>query len=163
MKRLSREVIFFILLFLLFFLGVQVGKFWSNTPKAPCQDVIYIVVGLGYVCVMIGLYYLAKLNGSQESFWDVSPAARCKGGKYMWQGSSPDAVMCRKLANSPKGRAAIAAYNCPKGFIGVPKAPFTYTALSDDDWRDARTEDSPDIELTDTGSLAEPQTNQPAM
>jgi hypothetical protein len=158
MKRSSRQLIFFTLLFLLFFLGVKTGKLWSKSGKAPSEDVTYIVVGVAYTCVMLAVYYLAKLdcnhNNEQEGFWDVSPAAKCKGGKYMWQGSSPDAVRCREIADSPQGRAMIASYNCPKGFIGLPKTPFQYTALSDDNWQDGRTADSPDIELTDTGSLA---------
>jgi hypothetical protein len=154
MKRSSRQLIFFILLFLIFFLSVKGGKMWSITENAPREDTIYIVVGLCFTVCMVSIYYLAKLDKTHEKFWDVSPAARCKGGKYMWQGSSPDAVRCRALADSPQGRAMISAYNCPKGFIGIPKTPFQYTALSDDNWQDARTADSPDIELSDTGSLA---------
>lgn len=158
MKRSSRQLIFFTLLFLLFFLSVKTGKLWTRSEKAPSQDIIYLVIGLCYTCIMIGMYYLAKLDSkvgnSEEPFWDVSPAAKCKGGKYMWQGSSPDAVRCRELAKSPQGRAMIASYNCPKGFNGIPKVPFVYSSLSDDNWQNQRTEDSPDIELTDTGSLA---------
>lgn len=154
MKRSSRQLIFFILLFLIFFLSMKSGNMWLRSKNAPEQDTVYILVGLCFTVCMISIYYLAKLDKTHEKFWDVSPAARCKGGKYMWQGSSPEAVRCRALADSPQGRAMISAYNCPKGFIGVPKAPFTYTALSDDNWQDARTMNSDDIQLTDTGSLA---------
>jgi hypothetical protein len=155
MKRSSRQLIFFTLLFLLFFLSVKTGKLWSKSGKAPSEDITYIVIGVAYTCIMLAVYYLAKLDcNSDEGFWDISPAAKCKGGKYMWQGSSPEAVRCRELADSPEGRAMIASYNCSKGFIGVPKRTFEYTPLSDDNWQDARIADNPDIELTDTGSLA---------
>jgi len=155
MKRSSRELIFFALLFLIFFLSVKTGKFWTTSGNAPSEDVVYLLIGISYMCIMIGIFHLANLSKSpSEPFWDISPAAKCKGGKYMWQGSSAAAVKCRELADSPQGRAMISAYNCAKGFIGVPKKPFQYTALSDDNWQDKRTEDSPDIELSDTGSLA---------
>ena len=60
-----------------------------------------------------GFPELDKKDKNSEKFWDVSAAARCKGGKYMWQGSSPDAVRCRQLAESPQGRTMISSYNCP--------------------------------------------------
>lgn len=152
MKRSSRELIFFVLLFLIFFLSVKTGKFWSESAKSPSEDIVYLIVGLSYMCIMIGIFNLAKLDSSpSEPFWDISPAAKCKGGKYMWQGSSAAAVKCRELADSPQGRAMISAYNCAKGFIGVPKKQFQYSPLSDDNWQDQRDQD---IELSDTGSMA---------
>lgn len=156
MKRSSRQLIFFILLFLIFFLTMKTGNMWSRSENAASEnaaseDTICIVVGMCFTVCIISIYYLAKLDKTHEKFWDVSPAARCKGGKYMWQGSSPEAVRCRALADTPQGREMISAYNCPKGFIGVPKAPFAYTALSDDNWQNNRTKD---IQLSDTGSLA---------
>jgi len=69
-----------------------------------------------------------------EPFWDVTPAAKCKGGAYFWQGDSPNSQMCRALANTPEGELEISGYNCAKGEIGQPGAGFVYTHQSGDNW-----------------------------
>jgi hypothetical protein len=61
----------------------------------------------------------------------------------MWQGDSQSAKTCRDLSNTEAGRAEIGSYNCPKGQIGVPRVPFRYTPLSDDNWQDQREMDVP--------------------
>lgn len=140
-KKTVRELIFFILLFLLFFLVKKLADFWIS--KGTPADYTYIGAGLLYTLVMVGIFFLAKLQTSKENFWDVSEFAQCKGGPYMWQGDSEQATMCRKLAETPEGRCGIASYNCPTGTIGTPSLPFIYTPLSGDDWSNERCEDKP--------------------
>lgn len=45
----------------------------------------------------------------------------CRGGSYTWQGSSPRAVACRKLASTPEGLNEIRRYDCGAGFTGMPR------------------------------------------
>lgn len=152
-KRSSRQVIFFVLVFLMFFLAVKIGQLWLARLSNLNHDIIFIIIGLAYTCSIIGFYYLAKINTSSEGFWEVSPAARCKGNWYMHQGDSESAKMCQEMAETPEGRAEISSYNCPTGYIGVPKVPFVYTPLSDDNWQDERIMEEPKPTLKDVPSM----------
>jgi len=142
-KKSVREAIFFLLVYLLFFLGAKVIEYWSKQGKMRA-DFIYIIVGVIYTLVILGVFYLAKLqDGTKENFWDVSPGAKCRGGLFFAQGDSEEATQCRELASTPEGRCEIASYTCPTGFIGTPNLPFIYTPVSGDDWTNERCEDKP--------------------
>lgn len=139
-KRSVKESLFFILIAALFFLGVKASEYWmdnSSTAK-KWEDMTILIVGIILALLLAAVYYASKLNRCGEGFWEVSPAARCKGGPYMWQGDSETAKMCREMASSEAGRCSIASYNCPKGFIGQPRLPFYYTPLSGDGWENER-------------------------
>jgi hypothetical protein len=86
-----------------------------------------------------------------EKFWDVSDYAKCRGGSYMWQGDSSEAKMCQALASTPEGRCAISSYNCPKGYNGIPKLPFEYTPLTNDEWRNERCDNNPKCPCVNEG------------
>jgi hypothetical protein len=159
-KHSSRQVIFFVLIFLIFFLSVKLGQFWVLNSNVLKSDLIFIIVAVGYTLTILFIYYLAKLNKSSETFWDISPAARCKGGPYMWQGDSQNAKLCREMAESPEGRAMISSYNCPTGQIGVPKVPFEYSVLSNDNWEDERIIKVDPYKLQDPGPTMQSDTAQ---
>jgi hypothetical protein len=148
-KRSVREVIYFVLIFLVFFLSVKLAQFWIEKSSMN-SDMAYMIVGVVYTLVIIALFFLAKLQ-SNEGFWDVSDAAKCKGGAYFWQGDSPTSKMCRELASTPEGMVAISGYNCPSGYVGQPGLPFYYSPLSDDNWKNERCENIPDCPLVDEG------------
>ena len=149
MKRSVREIVYFFLVFLLFFLAVKLTQFWVEKSDMPC-DIAYIIVGLVYTLIMVALFFLAKLQ-TKEGFWDVSEAAMCKGGPFFWQGDSHTSKRCKELASTPEGRVAISGYNCPIGYTGQPTLPFQYTPLSDDKWENERCEDIPNCPLVDVG------------
>lgn len=149
LKRSVREIIFFALLFLLFFLAVKLAEFWNTNFKAN-SDITYILVGIIYTLVMVGIFFLSKIQTS-EGFWDVSLPAKCKGGPFFWQGDSETSKMCRELAETPEGKVAISGYNCPVGYVGQPGLPFYYSPLSDDNWKNERCEDAPECPLVDVG------------
>jgi hypothetical protein len=153
LKRSSRQAIFFVLIFLMFLLFVKLGQFWMVQGSGVSINVATMIVGAGFTCIIVALYYLARLNSSSEGFWDITPAALCKGGAYMYQGDSQTAKMCQEMAKSVDGRAAISSYNCPTGYVGVPRVPFEYTPLSDDNWQDERTMDMPRPEIQDVPSM----------
>jgi hypothetical protein len=150
-KRSTREIIFFILAFLLFFLAVKLGGFWIEKGHKMNPDMVFIIIGIVYTLSLVAIQYLAKLNCTSEGFWDVSPYAKCKGTEYMWQGNSEEAKMCRELADTPEGRCGISSYNCPKGYNGQPMLPFYYTPISDDSWQNERCDDKPTCPCVDTG------------
>ncbi len=133
-KKSYREIIFFVVMFCLAFLSLKYAVMKIEMSRTE----IYIFTALIFTGVMVGIFFAASLNESSENFWDVSPAALCKGGPYMWQGDSETAKMCRAMADSKDGRCSIASYNCPTGYIGTPKIPFYYSPLSDDNWKNER-------------------------
>jgi hypothetical protein len=139
MKKSVRETIFFILVFLMFFLGAKLSEMWVQKANMKADNA-YLAVGVIFAMAVAAVFFLAKLNkcNSNEGFWDVSQYAKCKGGPYMWQGDDPDAEMCRELAKTSEGRCGIASYNCPKGYNGQPNLPTIYTPVSDDNWANER-------------------------
>lgn len=150
MKRTLREAVFFVLVFLLFFLATKLSGYWMHKTHMS-SDLSFIATGALYTLCLVAIYYLAKLQTEKEGFWDVSSAALCKGGPYMWQGDSPEAKMCREMASTPEGRVAISGYNCPTGYIGSPGLPFIYTPLSNDSWQSERCEDLPNCDKVNVG------------
>lgn len=149
-----RESVFFLLIFLLFFLALKMAKFWD---KYTSNDTIaYVLVGLVYALVIMAVYYLGDMGncGVGENFWEITPAARCRGGPYMWQGDSETAKMCREMASTKEGRCMIASYNCPTGYNGVPRDPFYYTPLSDDNWQNARCSPAGDLNTCTAENVA---------
>ena len=149
MKRSAREVIFFILIFLLFFLAVKLAHFWEEKMKIG-NDMALIIVGVIYTLVVVSIFYLAKLQ-TNEGVWDVSDYAKCKGGPFFWQGDSEIADMCRQLAETPEGKIGISGYNCPTGYVGQPGLPFYYSPLSDDNWQNERCQNRPTCKGVDVG------------
>ena len=147
-KQSSRQIIFFLIFFLLIFLGVKAMKFWAMKMPDYNTDLITIIVGIIVTLFMVILYKVGKIcpnsSGASEGFWDVSLAAKCKGGPFFWEGGDSElSEECRKMAETSEGRCALSSYNCPKGFIGTPKTPFLYTPLSDDNWNNERCDDTP--------------------
>ena len=150
MKRSIREALFFTLAFLLFFIVVKIVRYWIKSKNLK-SDIGYSVGAAVFTLILVGIYFLASLNTSKESFWDVSSAALCKGGPYMWQGNDEVSKMCREMASTPEGQVAISGYNCPTGYKGAPGLPFIYSPLSNDSWQNARCEDIPTCDHIDVG------------
>jgi hypothetical protein len=94
------------------------------------------IISVVYTLILVTVFYIGKID--TEGFWDVSPAAQCRGGVYMHQGDSEQSKMCQALFDSPEGRCQVASYNCPVGYNGIPLNNFTYTPLSNDEWRNER-------------------------
>jgi len=141
MKRIARETIFFILTLLLYFLSVKATQYWIHSSHLK-PDLAYFIVGIVFVMLIATVFYISKMNRCiGESFWDVAPAAKCRGGPYMWQGDSETAQACRAMADTPEGRCAISSYNCPTGYNGVPKLPFVFSPLSGDTWENEQCKD----------------------
>lgn len=137
-KSVVREVIFFVLIFLLFYLGVKSSQFMHNKYPSVNGDLVTMAVGTVITLLIVGIFYLAKLNQNIDSYraFNLSPGAMCKGDPYMWQGDDDLSKMCRDMAKSPEGRCELSKYNCPSGFDGQPKntSDWEYTSNSDSCW-----------------------------
>ena len=146
-KKSVRESLYFLLLAVLFYLGIRVSNVWKKSGMDENLATIITVV----ICtlILVSVYFLSGINSNKESFWDVSDAAKCKGGNwYNWQGDDPISTKCRELSETTKGQCEIAAYSCPYGYQGLPKTPFIYTPLSGDDWRNERCENKQSCSCT---------------
>ncbi len=152
MERQKREIIFFILIFLVFYLAVKFSDYFMK-KSGLSGDVGLLVVGLIYTLAIVALYHLSRLK-TQENFWDVSLPAQCKGGPWFYQGDSELSKRCRALAETPEGRIQMSGYNCGVGYKGQPGMPFIFSSLSDDNWRNERCQDRPNCPLVETGGCS---------
>jgi len=120
-----KQIIFFILLYVLFYLSIKTFQGWSgeNEYKLPIISAVYTVIAIVF-------FYSIKIK-EKENFVN---AAVCRGGSYMFQGDDPTAKMCRDLEKSKEGRAMIAQYNCGRGFVGKPRNNFSYSSNSNSEW-----------------------------
>ena len=148
-KKSVRETVFFVLVFLLFLIATFAANRWSQSGSYD-SNMIYGIVGVVYTLVIVGIFFLVKMH-SKEGFWDITPAALCKGGPYFWQGDSETAKMCRQMASTPEGIIAMSSYNCPTGYVGQPGREFVYTPLSGDYWENERCEDPKRCPLVNQG------------
>jgi len=140
MNQSSREVLFFIFAAVLFFALIVIVHTQYNKDKGLPYGMTAILA-IVYTLILVFVFYIGKIEGREgfaDKFWDISPAAQCKGGPYMHQGDDPQSKMCRRLMASEKGRCAIAAFNCPVGYNGAPMNKFVYTPLSNDSYENER-------------------------
>ena len=134
MKRSTREIIFFILVLLSFFLAIKSSRFIIKKYNYS-SNTAYIYTSIIYTIFIIVFYYIAKLHSvNHEPFWDVTDYAQCKGGPWFWQGDSELSKKCRELANTPEGRLRLSNYNCPTGYKGQPGALFYFSPQSNQNW-----------------------------
>lgn len=137
------QAIFFIIVFVVF---LSFLRFSQSVLTEHSQINSYMIIGVVFISIVVGVFYGLSQVGLREGFWDVSEFAKCKGGSYMWQGESNEAETCKALAESPAGRCGIASYNCPTGYEGTPMLPFYYTPMSNDSWENERCKDTPTCE-----------------
>ena len=132
-KSVIREIIFFAMIFLLFFLSCKLSRvniFGLNT------DLKIMLVGAVFTGCVVGLYYLVKNGDHKDNYrlLEISPGAQCRGGPYMWQGDSKTAQMCRNLDKTAEGKCEIAKFQCPNGYHGQPGRPLEFTSNSNSCW-----------------------------
>jgi hypothetical protein len=152
MEKTKREIVFFVLLFVLSFVSCKSVLHYEGKMN---QNILCLIVSAIFVVVVLGVCYGSKKKSSSEPFWDVSLAAQCAGGSYMHQGDSELSKQCRALASTPEGRIQISGYNCAKGMVGQPGNPFKYTPLSDDRWMNERCLPNADYPKIDDGKAEE--------
>jgi hypothetical protein len=139
-KSVAREVIFFVLVFLLFYLGGKGLDMWHTKKPMLNSDVGLVVVGLVVTGLLVGIFYLAKLNQHTDGYkgFEISPGALCRGGAYLFSGDDSASKFCQNLAKSPEGRCEISRFNCPNGYQGLPSVPLEFSPNSDSCWSGVR-------------------------
>lgn len=143
-KSIAREVIFFVLIFLLFYLGGKLANYWQKKVPKMSEDGSLLLVGLGVTAIVIGVFYLAKLNQQTDSYKDfsISPGALCQGYPYMFQGDDAQSQFCKKLASTSEGKCEMSKHRCPNGYIGAPGVPLEFTSNSDSCWSGVHCKDN---------------------
>jgi hypothetical protein len=142
LKHSTKMTLFFLLILSLFFLMSKMAILWTQKTSIDINMSV-LTMAVGYTILIITLYYMTIDKKAKEGFWDVTPAAKCKGGPYMWQGDSETAKMCRAMAETEQGRCEQSAYECGVGYIGTPRRPFYYSPLSDDNFHNERCDGTP--------------------
>jgi len=134
-KTTVREVIFFVVVFLLFYLGCKLVMLWQ-TKSGMGEDVISLIIGAVITLALVSIFYIAKMNQHSDNYraFEISPGAMCRGGPYMWQGDSARSKMCQELAKTPEGKCEISKFNCPDEYNGMPAVPFNFTSNSNSSW-----------------------------
>lgn len=122
----KKQVIFYVVIFLLFFILSRASIFLSNSFKFNV-DLILLVASL----VFVGLIMLSKkmlLDNKDNFFFELTPEKHCSGGSYM--SSSPEK---RKFCSqfTPE---QLSQYECGTGFIGAP-VHWERTDMSDCNWQ----------------------------
>ncbi len=155
MERTKRELIFFVLIFLVFYLAVKFSEYFMKKSGLKA-DVSLLVVGLIFTLAIVALYNLARLK-SNEPFWQPSLGAMCSYDPFFWNGDSELSKECRAYASTPEGRVDTFGRRCPTGQVGVSPMPFYYSVLSDDSWKSQRCQDRPNCPLIDGGECLTPR------
>lgn len=149
MERTKREIIFFILIFLIFYLVVKFSHIFKRFKLSP--EMIIILSGIIFTAIIFFIYNLSRLK-SQENFWDVSLASQCGPDSFFWKnGNSELSKKCRELAETPEGRVALFGQRCPYGQVGKQGLSFYYDVISDDSWQNSRCKNKVNCPLIDNG------------
>jgi hypothetical protein len=132
------QIIFFIGLVLLYlFLSMYSRDHNFSNLTIIAISLIIVLSIYGYIKI-INPFKSCESYCENTNLLEISPAKRCRGGPYTWQGNSERAKMCRKLASTRDGMNLIKSYQCSCGFIGLPKRPFKFTPESNDNWENTR-------------------------
>jgi hypothetical protein len=102
------------------------------------MTIIFILSIYGYISAT--KLFNENYTHSKKCNMDIN-GRLCRGGPYTWQGDSPRAKACRKLASTPEGQEQIQRFECGKGYTGYPGRGFKFTPLSNNNWENERCKD----------------------
>ena len=136
----ARQILFFSLLLLGFFIGFKLVNYWISKGTMD-KDIVLSISSLFFVMFSIAIYYIASLDKMKESFWEISPELKCGSSDYFWQGDSQFSKQCRALASTPEGKCALDSTSCnDKALLGRPGLGFVYTPISNGEYKNERCE-----------------------
>ena len=153
MTKRFNEIIFFILLAVVFMIFFEATKyFYIAVTSSFSKGVILVTSSVIFSLCFLGYTQLTKLFGNEGFNYCPSPSAKlCRGGPYMWQGDSGRAKFCRDLYSTPEGKAEINRFECGAGFTGMPGRDFEFTPISDQHWRNKRCDSPSGCDIDDNG------------
>lgn len=124
MKKSTKEIVFYTLVFLLFYVFAQASIYASTDGLSI--SVILLLTGLIYTGIIYALY--KSLFSHQDNFrFQLTPGKFCED-PYTYSSDALKKAYCSQL--SPE---EIARYSCPTGFVGRP-ASFQRDSLSNDNF-----------------------------
>jgi hypothetical protein len=136
MNSSSKEIIFFLMFFLLTILsGISTEIIVSRNENYPF---FLILIGFSFISTLILLTVYKTAKVTEGFHFEVTPEKTCDGGAYMHQSNE----MCQKLWSTAEGRKDLATYNCLNGdcakeglYNGRPLNMGYRQDLSDDNWQ----------------------------
>ena len=133
----TNKVIFFIMLGLFFMLFFYLTGFCylRTDPTSSIKRMVVVLLASVIFSLLFVVYTQLTDLFKKEGFHFTSGAKKCRGGPYMWQGSSEKAKFCRNLASTPEGADEINSYQCNTGYTGMPGCNFKFTPMSNDLWQ----------------------------
>lgn len=112
----TKEIIFFLLIFILFYLLSKCSLLCSSSLKIG-SDVSLLFGGLLMTIFILSIYYIANIHECKDGFtFEVSPVKRCCGGPYTYSSNPNLKAFCDKISPEQKEQVC-----CNKGFTGIPK------------------------------------------
>lgn len=103
----TKEIIFYVLIFLIFYIFSKTSIFVSENLKIN-QDIIILLFGV----IFAAIFYLSKpiINNIDNFHFEVTPEKMCDGGSYMYSSDPQKQKLCGQFS-----KADLAKYECPGG------------------------------------------------
>lgn len=138
MPLTNKEILFFILAFMVMFMMNNAALYLNGKFKWNTNGVIPVMVATQLATiVLLVVYKVGNVAECGEEFlFEVSKPKQCQGGWYMRQGEENKELneYCKKLMSTPEGRREYSQMNCTlPGFVGRP-VTFNRTPMSDALW-----------------------------
>lgn len=124
MNQSQKEIIFYVIIFLLFYVLSKSSGYVGTYFKLN-NDVSLLLFSL----VFTGVVFLLKNLGNKDNFYfELTPEKHCEGGSYLYSSDPVKKKFCSQFSQSD-----IANYSCCNGFHGAP-VHWERTSMSDDKW-----------------------------
>jgi hypothetical protein len=124
MNESQKEIIFYVIIFLLFYVLSKSSGYVGTYFKLN-NDVSLLLFSL----VFTGVVFLLKNLGNKDNFYfELTPEKHCEGGSYLYSSDPVKKKFCSQFSKSD-----IANYSCCNGFHGAP-VHWERTSMSDDKW-----------------------------
>ena len=122
----KKEIIFYILVFLLFYVFAKSSLYFAGWVKIN-NDLSILIMSV----VFTGIIFLLHHFDNKDNFhFELTPEKHCEGGAYMLSSASPEKKkFCAQFTNEEKKY-----FSCPNGFDGRP-VHWERTSMSNDQWR----------------------------
>jgi hypothetical protein len=124
----SKEILFFVVVFILFFIFVRGGCLTAERLKF--NPIIGLIsTSALYTLSIVLVYYLSVRRIWKDGFtFEVTPAKLCAGGPYMYSSNPQLKKLCSHITNQE-----IAQVACGPGFHGRP-VHWERSTMSNDKW-----------------------------
>jgi len=129
----KKEIVFYILVFLLFYVLAKSSFYFSNWVKIN-NDLSILIMGILFTII---IFLLKNFDSRDNFYFELTPEKHCEGGDYMHSSSSPDKKkFCAQFTKEEKNY-----FTCPNGFDGRP-VHWERTSMSNDQWRNEMCNDN---------------------